>query len=205
MRARFRRACARLLNRLVEVEVIGQKECPLMLRWTFFDIGVLRAMIHYFPPEVTDRDPHDHPRPFLTFVLRGEYLDTSWFRIDLPDQEFMKEIEIVGAGEFRYRPAAYTHIVETMESGCWSLVVMGPAIREWGFLRLNTGEWWPWGKYIQRWGGVIRCDAPADKMGIPVEDVPTPLGWTIDGDEDPTPGRPFRTHIDYRGTPPPLD
>lgn len=201
MRAAFRRGCARLLDRLVDVEVIGQEQCPLMLVWEFTANPLFKARVHYFPPEVTDRDPHDHPRSFITFVLRGRYIDTSWERVELPDQKYMKTIELVEAGQVIYRPARHMHIVETDERGCWTFVLMGPTIREWGFMRLASSEWWPWGKYIQRFGGVIRCDAPPDKMGVetPIEDVPLPLGWLTDGEEAPK-----RTHLDYRGTPPPL-
>lgn len=179
MRAAFRKWCVNLLNRRVGVEVIGQEACPMMLRWTFLDLGFVRAMIHYFPPEVSDRDPHDHPRSFLTFVLRGRYVDTSWEKVDLPDQEYMATIEMVYAGRVIYRPAKHLHIVETDQVGCWTLVVMGPLQREWGFVRLNTMDWWPWGKYIQRFGGVIRCDAPPDKMGV--EDETAPTGWIDKG------------------------
>lgn len=130
-----------------------------MLRWTFLDFGFLKAMIHYFPADVTDRDPHDHPRPFGTLVLRGAYRDTEWLDGDV-------NAETLVTGCFRYRPARYMHIVETYSKrDAWTLVVMGPITREWGFMRLDTGSWWPWGKYIQRFGGVTRCDAPPDKMG----------------------------------------
>jgi hypothetical protein len=155
----------------VEVEVIGQEACPMMLRWGFLSTRFLKAMVHYFPAEVSDRDPHDHPRPFVTFVLRGNYRDESWERISggtKPDEAQIGRMvkERVHAGAVRYRPASHLHIVETDGVGCWTLVVMGPIVREWGFVRLSTGLWWEWGRYIQRFGGVARCDAPPDKMGV---------------------------------------
>lgn len=162
MRRAFRRGCVALLNRLIDVEVIGQEACPLMMVWEFTSNPLFKARMHYFPPEVTDRDPHDHPRSFVTFVLRGSYVDTSWD----PATHDLSTIELVEAGQLIYRPASHLHIVETQEKGCWTFVIMGPIIREWGFMRLTSAEWWPWGKYIQRFGGVIRCDAPPDKMGV---------------------------------------
>jgi hypothetical protein len=160
-----------MLERNVEVEVIGQEACPMMLRWEFLSTRFLKAMVHYFPAEVSDRDPHDHPRPFVTFVLRGNYRDESWERISggtEPDEAQIGRMvkERVHAGAVRYRPASHLHIVETDGVGCWTLVVMGPIVREWGFVRLSTGLWWEWGRYIQRFGGVARCDAPPDKMGV---------------------------------------
>lgn len=171
----MRRRLRLLLEALVQVEVIGQEECPMMLRWEFLNLGFVKAMVHYFPPEVSDRDPHDHPRSFVTFVLRGHYRDESWEEPGfearqrsphfIPVFEKLRRTERVKAGAVKYRPAKYLHIVETDEVGCWTLVVMGPIMREWGFRRLETGRWWPWGKYIQKFGGVTRCDAEPDRMG----------------------------------------
>lgn len=177
MKAKLRRALRGLLERYVEVEIIGQEACPLMMRWEFLDVGFLKAMVHYFPAEVSDRDPHDHPRPFVTLVLRGNYRDESW--VPLPFDERQESevqtgslgvpaMERLHAGSFRYRSAEHLHIVETDAVGCWTLVVMGPIVREWGFVRLASGSWWPWGKYVQKFGGVIRCDAPADTMNVEV-------------------------------------
>lgn len=173
---KLRRALRLTLERFVECEVIGQEVCPLMLRWTFLDRGFVRAMVHYFPAEVSDRDPHDHPRPFLTLVLRGNYRDESWERISggtEPDEAQIGRMvkERLHAGAFRYRSANHLHIVETDEVGCWTLVVMGPVVREWGFVRLTTNSWWPWGKYVQKFGGVVRCDAPPDTMHADIKDV----------------------------------
>jgi hypothetical protein len=161
------------MERFIEREVIGQESCPLMLRWTFLDWGFVKAMIHYFPAEVSDRDPHDHPRPFVTLVLRGSYRDESWdwreFSWDPRKKKEWKNertVERVRAGAFRFRRAEHLHIVETDEVGCWTLVVMGPVVRDWGFVRLTTGLWWEWGKYVQKFGGVVRCDAPADTMNV---------------------------------------
>lgn len=160
---KLRRALRLLMERNVKCEVIGQEACPLMLRWTFLDWGFVKAMIHYFPAEISDRDPHDHPRSFVTFVLRGNYRDESWPREGRPGT---KRLERLKPGAVKYRPATHMHIVETDARACWTLVVMGPIVRDWGFMRLSTGLWWDWGKYIQRFGGVTRCDAPADQMGI---------------------------------------
>jgi hypothetical protein len=170
-RVRFRRALRGLLERNVEVEVIGQESCPMMLRWEFLNWGFVKAMVHYFPAEVSDRDPHDHPRPFVTLVLRGNYRDESWLPGDTTHTASGIELppphgERIHTGAFRYRRADHLHIVETDGVGCWTLVVMGPVVRDWGFVRLATGSWWQWGRYIQRFGGVARCDAPPDTMNV---------------------------------------
>lgn len=180
MRKKLRRALLAGLDLLWKREVIGQEECPLMLRWTLADLGGLKLLVHHFPPEISDRDPHDHPRPFVTFVLRGRYRDESWHQLSgeleekhglrlgegIVPPEGIRRVEHVRAGAVKYRAAEHMHIVETDEVGCWTLVVMGPLKREWGFMRLESGSWWPWGKYVERFGGVIRCEAEPDRMGV---------------------------------------
>jgi hypothetical protein len=165
VRRLLRAGLRRGLDRLAKREVIGQEECPMMVRWQFFNVGWLKAMIHYFPPEVSDRDPHDHPRSFVTLVLRGAYRDESWDWNDskaAPLSPPMKEC--VSAGAIRYRPAQHLHVVETDRQGCWTLVVMGPVRREWGFVKLTgpdylLGRWFDFQEYIRLFGGVTRCES----------------------------------------------
>lgn len=58
-------------------EVIGPDECPIMHRWTLLDLGqrIGKLLVHHFLPNADDRAVHDHPRPFVTLVLRGGYED----------------------------------------------------------------------------------------------------------------------------------
>lgn len=203
MRKKFRSALVFLLDRFVGREVIGQEACPLMLRWTLLAPGRgepwFKVLVHYFPAEVSDRDPHDHPRSFLTFVLRGRYRDESWHPLGneleekhgirlshrLVPPEGMRKLEHVRAGAVKFRAAEHLHIVETDRVGCWTLVMMGPLKRDWGFVRVGRvplrGVWLPWKQYVKDFGGVIRCDAPP----VPFEDVPMPLVELIDGEEAP--------------------
>jgi hypothetical protein len=166
MRAWLRAAAVRFLRWACVTETIGQEECPMMLRWEFLRLGKkpwLKAMIHYFPPNVTDRDPHDHPRSFLTLILRGGYLNTEFVKLDPPldlaygiRQNYMSEFEWMSAGMVRFRRAEHLHLTETGDAGAWTLVVMGPEKRDWGFVA--AGRWWAWRPYVERFGGVVRCD-----------------------------------------------
>src|ERR1700756_4366564 len=68
-------------------ETIGPPDCPILYRWTLFgnderdeEGNVVRRypvkfMVHHFLLNADDRDVHDHPRPFWTFVLWGGYDD----------------------------------------------------------------------------------------------------------------------------------
>lgn len=156
---RRRRLFRWLLETFWVTEVIGQEECPLMRRWTLVKTPLGKLMVHNFPPHVTDRDPHDHPSPFISLILKGGYFNTEWVKVDLPGQEFMSEVEWLTRGRIVFRRAKHMHITETSDKGAWTLVLMGPKTRShWGFLRLADGNWWEWTEYVKNFGGVIRCD-----------------------------------------------
>lgn len=158
-----------LLRWLREPEVIGQPECPLLHRWTLFDVGRrrpdpskperivrsgLKGMVHHFLPESRDRDPHDHPRPFVTVVLRGWYDDVS------RQDDSTNITRRMRAGMVRYRSPMHTHTTYAGPCGAWTFVVMGPLRRPWGFWR--EGRWWPWRRYEELFGHGFRCDGDED-------------------------------------------
>jgi hypothetical protein len=137
---------------LSEPEIIGHPDCPLIKRWTLIGDrkqGIyrwpLKLMVHYFVPGTDDPDPHDHPRSFVTLVLRGYYIDHS-----RTGSEGMRR------GMIRYRHAEHAHTTTAGPDGCWTIVVMGPQRREWGFWRGET--WMPFREYAERFGrGSQRC------------------------------------------------
>lgn len=188
-------------------ETIGAPDCPIIRRWTIIDekseatashdqkpttliplpkwlTGDRKLMIHFFPPNVEDRDPHDHPRGFWTFVLRGLYYDL----VPCPNCGGSEEVPgnfgdptsgglttcpvcrdglVVGdtmiPGTLRYRKPEHTHITQTGPQGAWTIVVMGPQARAWGFWR--AGEWWAWRKYEERFGFAMRCPSDEELEG----------------------------------------
>lgn len=118
----------------------------------------------------TDPDVHDHPWPFITFVLRGSYDDMvacPWHHSPQgacePAYEWAKGCGgsglIVGermrAGMVRRRAAEHIHRTRTHERGAWTLVITGKKVREWGFWR--DRKWWPFKLYERTFGFVMRC------------------------------------------------
>lgn len=142
-------------------EVIGPPECPIMHRWTLLGGDRQRAdgttwqrpvklLLHHFLPGSGDRDQHNHPRPFWTIVLRGEYLDES------TDAEGRTVREVMTQGTARLRPSHHRHRTLTSpDQDCWTLVLMGPVRRPWGFWR--GGRFWPYRAYKARFGEGMRC------------------------------------------------
>lgn len=166
--------------RLPEREAIGQPACPLFYRWTFWDRWNVKAMLHHFMPSMTDPDIHDHPRSFVTFVLRGGYLDltqcgcqrgTSYGSLasaldqnglTCPDCGGDGVVgEVMNAPKVKYRHAAHAHSTKTGRRGAWTLIVMGPKIRPWGFWR--HGVWFGFKEYEEVFGFARICDSEDER------------------------------------------
>lgn len=169
---------------LPEPEIIGAPECPIMYRWTLWprvrshprgtdgmhvfqpakkDVRC-KLLLHRFLPNADDRDVHDHPRPFWTLVLFGAYDDMAPCDWCGGSGNTCRRCSSTGVvlrermrpGMLRYRRAKHLHRTRTSPRGCWTLVLMGPVRRRWGFLRF--GRWWFWKDYEDEFGYGMRCD-----------------------------------------------
>jgi hypothetical protein len=127
-------------------EMIGPLDCPLMFRRTLLAGRLGKLLVHRFVPGASDKDPHDHPRGFVTVVVRGGYDDVN------P----AGTVERLRAPAIRYRPATHCHVTNVHADGALTVVVMGPLVRAWGFVR--DGHWWPWPDYERRFGLGFRCE-----------------------------------------------
>lgn len=170
----------RLRQLVPEREVIGPPDCPIMHRWELWGGGPvgkrpatarMKLMVHHFLPNADDRDVHDHPRPFWTFVLRGSYDDMKPCErpgcdgdgFMLPDDWACPVCRGAGVvvnermrpGKLRRRAATHRHRTKVGPKGCWTLVLMGPLRRDWGFWR--RGTWWFWKDYEAEFGFAMRC------------------------------------------------
>jgi hypothetical protein len=110
-------------------ERLGLPTCPYVVRWRVETPWGSVRVHHWLAPD-DDRAPHDHPWGFRTFVLKGGYVDRS------PDGD-----EYLRAPATRYRPATHQHTVFPDPGGCWTIIVTGPKVRNWGF--------WVKGKFVK--------------------------------------------------------
>lgn len=149
---------------LPDTEVIGPPECPILHRWTLWPWGErkhengdvrFKLMVHRFLPNADDRDMHDHPRGFVTLVLRGRYDDHS-----LDPGAGTVRVDRLRPGSIRHRPAKHIHRTKVGPDGCWTLVVMGPMERAWGFWR--DGRWMYWRDHERKYGFGMRCPSDGD-------------------------------------------
>lgn len=119
---------------------IGGRDHPYLLRWFVIPRNRwFNIYLHKFCRDDDDRALHDHPWWFVSLVLWGRYLEWR----PNTDSDFPLATH---SGRWRYpltiafRRAKALHRIELAKSrdgdplSCWSLVVTGPRIREWGFM-----------------------------------------------------------------------
>lgn len=127
-----------LFDRLFRKESIsGDGLCPTYLwRWTLLRLGERAVYLHYFVGDDWTRDLHDHPKRFISFGLRGRYVE-----------ETSEGERIWRAPWIRSFPATHRHRLRLIDKQpCWTLVIVLKNERAWGFW--HEGKWIPWRKYL---------------------------------------------------------
>lgn len=93
-----------------------------MSRLHIIQTPLFSICLHHIKRE--DREPyeHDHPVSFLSFILRGSYME---------ERDGITEIHYW----FNYIRATDHHAIVKVKpkTGCWTLCFMGPRQQEWGF------------------------------------------------------------------------
>jgi len=103
-------------------EPLGIKECPYAYRWVF-NFYFFAFRVHHFIRSEPIKHQHDHAWDFITFIMKGGYVDVSSNRIDK-----------LRAGSIRYRKAEHIHnVVLPRGKDCWTLLLTFRPRRKWGF------------------------------------------------------------------------
>ena len=119
-------------------EPLGLLECPYAYRTYLIFFGY-SIRIHFWLRSDDKRYMHNHPWWFITFVLKGYYIDMS-----------LNGIDMVDTFSFRYRKPNHTHYVQIPSGGCTTILITGRNKNKWGFwinqryLRVN--------RYFKRFG-----------------------------------------------------
>ncbi len=87
---------------------------------------------------------HDHPWAFISFILKGGYVEYS--------ESHKNGSKLYGPGSILYRKAEYSHKLE-IHQPCWTFVITFKKVREWGFI--TRKGWVPWRRYAH---SSDRCD-----------------------------------------------
>lgn len=116
---------------------IGGSENPYMLRWYILPRNRwLNVYLHKFCRDDDDRAMHDHPWWFVSLMLAGRYIEHSFGSVRGVD---FTHTQTRAIGSIAFRPATHRHRVELLKRPdgsavpCWTLVITGPRVREWGF------------------------------------------------------------------------
>lgn len=124
--------------------VIGSAQSPYILRWYVISRNRwLNIYLHKFLRDDDDRALHDHPWWFISIMLRGQYTEI---------REEGSAGSVRRAPSIAYRRATDRHRIVLQRNAqdrsvpCWTLVITGPRIREWGF-HCPKG-WVPWHQFV---------------------------------------------------------
>lgn len=123
-------------------QLVGPPADPYLRRW--FLVPRNRWGNVYLHQFLRSDDPdalHNHPWAFVSLCVWNSYVEVteSGRRSRHP-------------GSLAFRPARYTHRIEVTDSGsarrrtCWTVVVTGPKVQEWGFF-CSPGRFVPWTQF----------------------------------------------------------
>ena len=114
---------------------------PYLVRYYYLNYRPFaRITIHNIL--LSDRDGlHDHPWDFQTYILSGGYWETT------PHGKFWR-----GPGYHGISKSTDFHRLEldpNNKQQTWTLFMMGPRKKEWGFLDVNN-NWIYWEEYLEK-------------------------------------------------------
>lgn len=126
-------------NRIINIgEALGREECPYCYRWVL-NLGLFAIRLHHWVGSDDERALHNHPYWFITFVIKGAYEDVT-----------ESGSELLKAFTIRFRKASHTHTVRLKTKDCWTLLISGPPIHQWGFFTKN--RFWKSASYFDKFG-----------------------------------------------------
>lgn len=145
---------ARTSRRLPDF-TIGNARRPYLLRWYLTERHRCGGgYLHNFRRSDDDSALHDHPWPSCSIILRGSYYEVMPAFPRLWPEDRTTIIRYRRAGDIVFRGAMTPHRVVLPEddSGdpieCWSLFLVGPRLRDWGFW--CPQGWRHWEEFVAR-------------------------------------------------------
>jgi hypothetical protein len=106
-------------------------------RWGIEHHRIGGIFIHKMTAPDPGNDPHDHPWWFGSLILTGSYVEartslrTSGSRYNKRRQFSWQTM----------RTDEFHRIVHIVDGKCWTLVVHGPTVRDWGYKIARGGGW----------------------------------------------------------------
>lgn len=104
---------------------VAFRERPIAWLLQRFDVAV---RVHEILRSDIGRDPHDHPWPYLSIILRGVYWER---RFDSRGRCISHKMH--GPGSIIWRPANSWHMLELYQGTVTTLFITGRKAQTWGF------------------------------------------------------------------------
>lgn len=127
-------------------------EGPYLRRWWLIPRNrVFNIYLHHFMRDDDDRALHDHPWPWLSFLLAGAYIEHSIAAGGVHRRAYRSAGSLKVSGPWRAHRVELPTVrgfftgVES-KTTCWTLFITGPVLRGWGFHCPQRG-WVPWKKF----------------------------------------------------------
>lgn len=118
-----------------------------LTRLTLFKTPLFAVRLHWIHKEDPDRDLHDHPWGFVSFVLRGWYKEQECSDPDMR-QAWLEADEVGEANRkwpikerlirwFNHKDTLAAHRITEVSPKLLTLVFTGPKTKDWGFYDKN--------------------------------------------------------------------
>lgn len=126
---------------------LGAIAAGIWLHHPWILVILFNGYLHNIVRSDDDRALHDHPWANLSILLSG------WYQEVAPDWEAMAPgdrvtptsptiTHIREAGDIVFRKASDPHRLEILDEEAWSLFLIGPNTRSWGFLCPDSWRYW---------------------------------------------------------------
>ncbi len=99
-----------------------------------------RLYLHRILKRDFGRAPHCHPSWFITFILRGGYVEALY------DERGAFLGTVIRRFGITFRRATHIHRIVAVADNTWTLSLWGPRSRVWGFYPA-PGQFVPWHEY----------------------------------------------------------
>jgi len=104
-----------------------------LVRWVLFRWGGRVIYLHKIESSDWAREPHDHPKWFVSIGLWGSYMEEVYEANITPRSLMCVEHREWRAPWFRKFPATHIHRLLITKGVAWTLVFTGKHTQDWGF------------------------------------------------------------------------
>lgn len=131
--------------------VIHRDGEPCLLRWRILPSNWLgNIYVHRIVGPDPDTVLHDHPWFWASYIVKGMYAEITDRPQRLDSQQNTETgewITVHEAGSLRVRSPWFAHRLVPLREEVWTVFVVGPRLRVWGFY--TPGGWRPWREYVR--------------------------------------------------------